>query len=354
MPRRKKKSGLLAQFSQHLQHLFIPRRSNNHRPKILHPDFLVYLGIGAVGFFALVNTFRFFPSLHNSVLGFASDISVDQVVTYTNQERSNQGLQPLTLNSRLSAAALSKAQDMLDNQYWAHTSPKGREPWDFIKDADYLYQVAGENLARDFHTTPAMVKAWMASPTHKANILNGKYEEIGVAVVNGKLEGFETTLVVQMFGKPRASAANKAQVGDAGIAKQFQKVVADERLKQAQGKKSSAEKPVTQPDTTTTQGIETLPNIQAVQPASNQDHSVLASAMIPIGRLSASPLFTPLQLTKAFFLGVILMIILTLIYDSLIIGHRKTMRMVGHNLGHIILFTSIAFLLVFFKGGVIK
>ena len=94
--------------------------------------------------------------------------------------------------------------------------------------------------------------------------------------------------------------------------------------------------------------------MEAVQPASNQPRSVLSSAMIPIGRLSASPLFTPLQLTKAFFLGVILMIILTLVYDSLIIGHRKTMRLVGHNLGHIILFTSIAFLLIFFKGGMIK
>ena len=229
MPRRKNKSGLLA----HLAHLFTPRRSNNHRPKILHPDFLVYLGITAVGFFALVNTFRFFPSLHNSVLGFASDITVDQVVTYTNQQRSKQGLQPLTLNTQLSAAALAKAQDMLDHQYWAHTSPQGKEPWDFIKSAQYSYQVAGENLARDFHTTTAMVKAWMASPTHKANIMNAKYEEIGVAVVNGKLEGFETTLVVQMFGKPRAAVASKPDVGDAGIAKQFQKVVADERIEQA-------------------------------------------------------------------------------------------------------------------------
>lgn len=327
MPRRKKKTGLLA----YLAHLFIPQRSNNHRPKILHPDFLIYLGLTAVGFFALVNTFRFFPSLHNSVLGFVSDITVNQVVTLTNQERAKQRLNPLTLNTQLSAAALAKAQDMLDQQYWAHTSPQGKDPWHFIKVADYSYQIAGENLARDFHTTIAMVDAWMGSPTHKANIMNGKYEEIGVAVVSGKLEGFETTLVVQMFGKPRVGASNKPEVGDAGIAKQFEKVVADERL-----------------------DAESVTNMRAVQPAFDDSSSVLAGAMIPIGRLSTSPLFTPLQLTKAFFLGVILMIVLTLIYDSLIIGHRKSMRLVGHNLGHIILFTSIAFLLIFFKGGMIK
>ena len=100
---------------------------------------------------------------------------------------------------------------MFNKQYWAHTAPDGKEPWDFMSEAGYSYQVAGENLARDFSTTSAMVAAWMASPTHRANIMNGRYTEIGIAVINGTLEGVETTLVVQMFGTPRSSTV-KASV----------------------------------------------------------------------------------------------------------------------------------------------
>ncbi len=313
------------QLIEHLAHLFIPRRSNNHRPKLLHPDSFIYLAFVAVGFFAFIQTVMFFPSLQNKVLGFDSNITVEKVVQGTNEERMKQGLKPVVINQKLSAAALSKAQDMLDNQYWSHTSPDGTEPWDFIKNSDYTYKVAGENLARDFHTTNEMVRAWMASPTHKANILNEKYEEIGIAVIDGKLEGFETTLVVQMFGTPQVAQANtdpkNSKLGRAGASDtDYQPVFAIDQSGESQTKGSS----------------------------------VLAGAMVPIGDISQSPLFTPLKLTKAFFLGVIMMIVMTLVYDSFVIGHRKTMRLVGQNLGHIILFSCVAFLLIFFKGGMIK
>lgn len=306
---------------EHLAHLFIPRRSNNHRPKLLHADTFIYLAFVAVGFFAFVQTVRFFPSLQNQVLGFESSITVNQVVEQTNQQRLKAGLKPLVLNERLSAAALAKAQDMIDHQYWSHTSPQGKEPWDFIKSADYRYHVAGENLARDFHQTDNMVKAWMASPTHKANILNGQYEQIGIAVVDGKLEGFDTTLVVQIFGQPQVRGLNQPRVGQGGAATNQQPVFA---IDQDQAQQAS------------------------------EQRAVLGSSLVPLGAIAQSPLFSPLQLTKAFFLGVIMLIILTLIYDSFVIGHRKTMRLVGQNLGHIILFSCVAFLLIFFKGGMIK
>ena len=91
---------------------------------------------------------------------------------------------------------------MFTDQYWAHTAPDGTEPWTFMHQMGYQYVVAGENLARDFGQTDEMVSAWLASPTHRANIMNPKYQEIGIAVIDGVLEGYETTLVVQMFGTP--------------------------------------------------------------------------------------------------------------------------------------------------------
>lgn len=351
-----------------LSHFFVPQRSNNHRPKILHPESLMVLVIVAAGFFSLTQTFKFFPSLHNSILGYASDITVQDVVVQTNQKRTELGLHPLTLNTQLSAAALAKAQDMLDNQYWAHTSPSGKQPWDFMKAANYHYRVAGENLARDFYHTSDMVAAWMASPTHKDNILSSQYQQIGVAVVDGRLEGFETTLVVQMFGTP--STASQPAVGDTAASDQAlavessqpesiqnqelatnQPVVVDNSRATDQ---SSIHNPVTAvADSDTPLDFSTTDQTVTNQPTTKRS-TILSAFIEPITHLSDSPLFSPNQLTKIVFLGVILLVVLTLIYDSIVIGNRKTMRLVGENLGHIILFTCVAFLLILFRGGVIK
>jgi cysteine-rich secretory family protein len=336
MPRRKQKS-----FKAKLAHLFIPQRSNNHRSQILHPESLLILVAVVIGFFSLLQTVRFFPSLHNSVLGFSSSITAIQVIEQTNQERAKLGLKPLVINQQLSAAALAKAQDMLNDQYWAHTSPEGRQPWDFMKAANYSYRVAGENLARDFHGTTEMISAWMASPMHKANIVNEKYEQLGIAVVDGRLEGFDTVLVVQMFGSP---AQKTVSLSDASGTSESQVT-------------SVESAPMHNPVQAIGDGGD---HTSAVTPEANifngstQTKSVLASALVPIGQLRQSPLFTPLQLTKILFLGVILMIIFTLSYDSFVIGNRRTMRLVGSNLGHIILFTCVAFLMILFKGGMIK
>jgi hypothetical protein len=92
---------------------------------------------------------------------------------------------------------------MFKNNYWAHVAPDGTEPWDFILGENYDYIYAGENLAKNFSTSGDVVEAWYNSPSHKENLINKNYTEMGFAVVDGKLNGYETTLVVQMFGKPR-------------------------------------------------------------------------------------------------------------------------------------------------------
>lgn len=128
--------------------------------------------------------------------------SAGTLVSMTNSARSRNGLGSLSVNSQLTSAAYAKAQDMLANQYFAHTSPSGRTPWDFIKGAGYNYSYAGENLAIGYADASELFSAWMASATHRENILNPNFREIGIAVISGIYEGVETIIVAQEFGAP--------------------------------------------------------------------------------------------------------------------------------------------------------
>ena len=185
-------------------HLLIPQENNNFRARVLHPDFLTYYLLIA---FFLNFVFKYTPL--SNVLGYATDITVEKLYQLTNEERRKNGLPDLIFNEKLSLAATKKAYDMFAKNYWAHYSPDGKTPWDFILESGYNYEYAGENLAKNFLFSDGVVKAWMNSPTHKENILRKDYTEVGFAVVNGNLNGEPTTLVVQMFGKPLSSSISK-------------------------------------------------------------------------------------------------------------------------------------------------
>ncbi len=122
------------------------------------------------------------------------------VITATNQTRLANGLAPLESDKALADAAEAKAEDMIANGYFAHYY-NGHTPWQFIDAAAGTdWKVAGENLAKNYDSTGALMDAWMASPTHKENILNASYERIGVAVVRAQLsDGTPVSVTVQMF-----------------------------------------------------------------------------------------------------------------------------------------------------------
>jgi hypothetical protein len=111
-------------------------------------------------------------------------------------------LKPLKTNEALTKAANDKLVDMFEFGYWDHYSPAKRPPWTFILENNYDYHYAGENLAKDFSSATKLVDAWMDSSPHRANILSDKYDDIGIAVAYGELNGQETMLVVQMFAAP--------------------------------------------------------------------------------------------------------------------------------------------------------
>lgn len=129
------------------------------------------------------------------------------LVALTNQQRAAAGLSPLTVNSQLMSSAYAKAQDMIARNYWAHFAPDGTSPWAFISGSGYQYVGAGENLAMDFATDEDVMAGWMNSPTHRANILNPNYIDVGIAVVEGQLEGHDTFVVVAHYGTPAHAAA---------------------------------------------------------------------------------------------------------------------------------------------------
>lgn len=125
------------------------------------------------------------------------------IFTWTNTQRIINGLPSLRESAKLNTAAFLKVDDILKKQYFGHVSPTGEGPAEFAKKAGYEYFSVGENLAMgNFKNDGDLVEAWMNSPGHRANILDSKYKELGIAVVKGEYDGKTVWVVVQKFGFP--------------------------------------------------------------------------------------------------------------------------------------------------------
>lgn len=129
-------------------------------------------------------------------------ITPAKMLGLTNQSRKESGLLALTVNQKLTSAAEAKASDMFEYQYFEHNSPSGVTPWDWIKGSGYSYRYAGENLAIDFVTAESAHKALMASDSHRDNILNQDYTEVGISVKKDVFEESESIIIVVEFGTP--------------------------------------------------------------------------------------------------------------------------------------------------------
>lgn len=138
----------------------------------------------------------------SAALAMAAPIAPKNVENLVNQERTSRGLNPLNVNGSLDSAAQKKSTDMIKRNYFEHYA-YGLSPWVFIQNENYDYLYAGENLAMDFNTAEGMVSAWMASPSHRKNILNPDFNEMGVGVVKGEFKdnsgAHETEMVTNMF-----------------------------------------------------------------------------------------------------------------------------------------------------------
>ncbi|MFH1401825.1 MAG: CAP domain-containing protein [Parcubacteria group bacterium] len=186
---------------------FLPCEKNSYRPKFLDGKFLKrFIILLLVLKFVVIPFFIYFPKT-----GFFADLTKTSLIQLANLARQSLGYQPLAESQKLNTAAYFKAKDMLDKDYFAHSSPEGLTPWFWFGKAEYDYRYAGENLAIGFLESEEVNQAWLDSASHRKNILNANYSEIGLAVVSGEFQGKQTTVVVQLFGSPKTKAQTVAK-----------------------------------------------------------------------------------------------------------------------------------------------
>jgi len=200
--------------TKRLKRYFIPHEENGHRPEILR-----FRAVAAACFLMLAA--EIFSLTGPSYLLQRSKmfgvIVVNALVDGTNENRLADGLSALRVSPLLQAAAQEKANDMASKGYFAHTSPEGLTPWYWFGKVGYDFSSAGENLAVNFSDSADVTTAWMNSPEHRENILNGAFTEIGMATAQGMYQGHPATFVVELFGTPSLAAGGSGPVAKTAL-----------------------------------------------------------------------------------------------------------------------------------------
>jgi hypothetical protein len=304
-------------FATSLAHYIYPRHSNNHKAKLIHSTSIFFLTLILIAYQLILNLL---PTTGIKTLGYAADISTDEVIRLTNEKRAQNGVGTLQYNPYLTQAAQAKANHMLALDYWAHIAPDGTEPWKFFTDAGYRYRYAGENLARDFTNPSSAVDAWMASPTHRENLLSSKYQEIGVAVVEGDLAGVDTTIIVQLFGTPLVDTVREAS------------------LAQAQALSTPTPIPTTQPTVVVSPTSAPIAAIISPQPTSLlQEETGTITSLSPVEEEASGfqVLFSPFESTRGIALFTTGILLVILVIDGIVVAKKNLPRSGGRTFAHL-------------------
>jgi uncharacterized protein YkwD len=136
------------------------------------------------------------PNTEVEVSGLGQNQMESSITCLINEERTSRGLGAVQSNGDLRDAALSHSNEMVAQQYFEHTSPQGVTFIDRIESTGYMRSarswIVGENLVwgtGPLSTPQSLVTAWMNSPPHRENLLKARFNEIGVAAVDGTPEG---------------------------------------------------------------------------------------------------------------------------------------------------------------------
>jgi hypothetical protein len=286
---------------------------------------LILIGILFIGSIA-VGSLR---QSHPNVLGISVNMSINDLLLLTNEARQQNGLPVLQLNGELNAAAANKAANMFAENYWAHFSPSGKSPWDFIRGAGYNYVYAGENLARGFTTAQDTLTAWMNSPDHRANILSANYTDVGFAIAQGSLTGEDTVLVVEEFGS-----------------QSFARPQLNPSAQTVAAAQNSQPLPTATPFPTPTPII--TPIALATPPVLGQQ------GFEALNEIKQAPLINSAFWAKVLTFGLLGLFIGTFLLDFIIIGKRQMVRIVGHNIDHILFLLGILVIAYLIGQGVIS
>jgi len=186
-----------------LFYYFIPHFENQFQPYFLRPKIiiLIFVSIIALENLFFITGYYLIPSSN-----FLANLISQSIVNLTNVNRLNSSLSQLKINPLLSQAAQLKANDMAQKGYFSHNSPENITPWDWFKKVGYDYLYAGENLAINFTDSEEVVNAWLNSESHRQNILNPNFTEIGIGIAKGNYQNQPAIFIVQMFGTPKKIA----------------------------------------------------------------------------------------------------------------------------------------------------
>lgn len=276
-----------------LRNWFLPHKDTHQKAHLISWEgMLIYVLL----FIFIQVGFSIISYTKPGILGITANIDQQKVIELTNTERVKNGLSPVKENEALNKAATLKAQNMFAENYWAHFAPSGKTPWDFILGSGYKFTFAGENLAKNFYNSDDVVQAWMNSKTHRDNLLNSNYRDIGIAVEEGILNGQKTILIVQEFGTTEAIA--KAPSVDVS------------------GKQI------------------TVPTGELNQPLSLSDAKGV--------NITSKVLIDPFQFSKYAGLSVISLIVLLLTIDFMVLYRRRVFRISSHHIAHMALLSLAA------------
>jgi hypothetical protein len=310
-----------------LVHYLSPHSSNNQKAKLLHTSTLFLLSIFLIVYQLILQVF---PLTGVKILGYAANIPPDEIIRLTNIKRQEAGMSELQYSAVLSQAAKAKGEHMLTYDYWAHIAPDGTEPWKFFTDSGYGYRYAGENLARDFSEPNSAISAWMASPSHKDNMLSGKYKEIGVAVVEGDLNGVDTTIIVQLFGTQLVDTTPQVPVVAAEV--------------------PTAGTSATLPTVTVTP-IPTSAPVAIISPTIIITQGEITSQPVEEKASAIQFLISPFKSTKDISVATTVVLLIVLVFDGIVIARRKITRVAGRTFAHIAFLGMILIILLIARAG---
>ena len=187
--------------------LLIPHQGNNHRPHLLRTKRAVAYSL----FFLLLKGGVIFTIAAMPMQAFlAPDILAKQqarLIFLVDELRAKQDVTGLYVENKLINSAYAKSADMLTGQYFSHVSSEGKDLNYWLKQANYDYWVAGENLAMGFSSADAVMQAWIQSPLHYQNLVDPDFIDIGIGLASGDYNNQSTIFITQHFAAPRVRVA---------------------------------------------------------------------------------------------------------------------------------------------------
>lgn len=181
-----------------------PRHTAQKHPKHYAKVYWPYLPLVIIMGAALWLAYPSVSRSQRGVLSYATNVNISGLLESTNNERQTNNQSQLAISPKLNQAAQAKAEDMVARNYWSHDTPEGQKPTIFADVVGYGFDSVAENLAYGFNDSSQAVKGWLNSPSHRGNLLNGNYTEVGFGIAESPnyLGKGPETVVVAMYGKP--------------------------------------------------------------------------------------------------------------------------------------------------------